>query len=271
MFARRRRGGGRRDEASDPYWVSFTDLLTALLFVFILAMLAFMAQVGQKQQELAQLENDLTARIDTLQDQRSAIGDEVAKLSTAESVRAQVLTETSQRLADLGITVEIDDGQSLLSIPSEELGFASGSYAISADHRSRALAIGGALQEILSEGDRAQHLDTVFIEGHTDARPFAGLNGMGNWGLSTFRAISLWQLWVEELPDDRRLDTMKNAAGDDLVSVSGYAHTRPLEGSATGLLDAPENRRIDIRITIVRPSSDDLEAILDVASTESTE
>ena len=34
---------------------------------------------------------------------------------------------------------------------------------------------------------------TIFIEGHTDNRPLQGFMGKGNWGLSTFRAISLWQ------------------------------------------------------------------------------
>lgn len=264
---RRSRSTGR-GETADPYWVSFTDLLTALLFVFILATLAFMAQVGQKQSELTALEADLTSRIDALEDQRGAIDAEVGKLSKAEQVRAQVLEEARAELASLGIDVTITGDQSVLSIPSEALGFASGAYDIAPAQQDRAVAIGQVLNRILSQDDRAAYLDTVFVEGHTDGRPFDGLDGRGNWGLSTFRAISLWQLWIDRLPANQSLNAMQNAAGHNLFSVSGYADTRPLMGRAGEAIDAPENRRIDIRITIVRPSSEDLNAILDETGAE---
>lgn len=262
MIRRVRRLSGRREEASDPYWVSFTDLLTALLFVFILATLAFMAQVGQKQEELATLEEDLSSQIAALTSQRTSIEAEVDKLSTAESVRAEVLAEASAELAALGIAVEISDDQSVLSIPSEALGFASGAFDVAPAYQDRAVAIGQVLHKILTTDDRMQYVDTVFIEGHTDARPFDGLDGKGNWGLSTFRAISLWQLWLDRLPPAQSLNSLVNASGKNLFSVSGYADTRPLAGATQGAVDAPENRRIDVRITIVRPSSADLDAIL---------
>lgn len=250
----------------DPYWISFTDLLTALLFVIILAALAFMAQVGEKQQALATLESQLTSRIDSLEAQREAIDTQVVELSKAEEIRTEILDEAKTELAKLGIKVELNDDQTVLSIPTEELGFASGQYEIAPAHQARAVDIGKVLHKILTRDGRAKYLDTIFIEGHTDGRPFNGLNGTGNWGLSTFRAISLWQLWLDRIPAKDSLDAMRNSAGHKLVSVSGYADTRPVRGSAGDATDVPENRRIDIRITVIRPSSADLDAILDVGN-----
>lgn len=263
MARLRRTRNPHRGEASDPYWISFTDLLTALLFVFILATLAFMAQVGQKQQELATQKQELSSEIEALQSERNAIGGEVQKLSIAEDVRAKVISEAQDELASLGIAVEVTHDQSVLSIPSEALGFASGAYEIVPAYETKAIQIGKVLEQILTKDDRSQYLDTVFIEGHTDGRPFTGLAGTGNWGLSTFRAISLWQLWLDKLPADQSLNNVTNAAGNNLISVSGYADTRPISGMAGQAVDDPKNRRIDIRITIVRPSSDDLSSILD--------
>lgn len=268
MRRSRRLGSKRRGEASDPYWISFTDLLTALLFVFILATLAFMAQVGQKQAELADLEADLTARIEALEDQRTYIGTQVMKLATAEDIRALVFAETSTELAQLGMSVEINEDQSVLSIPSEALGFASGAFDIAPEFQGRAVEIGKVLNRILTQDGRSAYLDTVFVEGHTDGQPFNGLNGTGNWGLSTFRAIALWQLWADRLPESDQLDEMRNATGHNLFSVSGYGDTRPISGAGNSNADSSEDRRIDIRITLVQPSSDDLKSILEETGSE---
>lgn len=93
---------------------------------------------------------------------------------------------------------------------------------------------------------------------------------MGNWGLSTFRAISLWELWEQRIPAQEKLSTLTNGEGKPLFSVSGYGDTRPASGKKS-TADNPEDRRIDIRITIVRPSSDDLNAILDKQGAEAVE
>jgi hypothetical protein len=89
---------------------------------------------------------------------------------------------------------------------------------------------------------------------------------MGNWGLSTYRAISLWNFWTDGQGQLASLRQQKNAVGEPLFSVSGYADTRavvpppeealrflnlpalPPEGMA--LLDEPRNRRIDLRFTL---------------------
>jgi len=108
---------------------------------------------------------------------------------------------------------------------------------------------------------RFEYLDTVFLEGHTDSRPSGRVKG--NWGLSSFRAISLWEFWEKRLEVSPTFTEMENAFGQKLFSVSGYAASRRVQLEETTPEQRTINRRIDIRFTVKRPTISQLEEIVD--------
>lgn len=246
MALRRRRSA---NTAAEPpsFWMSFTDLMSALLFVFILAAVALMLQLVQSRESLAA--------------QAEEFSDQVSDLKRAEDVRAEMLTDIADELRLQGIEVIVSQNGSVISIPSELLGFDRASYEIEDEYEDVSLAIGTAIATAIREDERGRYLDTVFVEGHTDNADYSGLEGTGNWGLSTFRAISLWRLWEDQLPADSQLATLTGPDGQPLFSVSGYAETRPTTEDQSTESGAKANRRIDIRFTIVRPDSQELEEI----------
>ncbi|MGO3089759.1 MAG: OmpA/MotB family protein [Galactobacter sp.] len=251
---------GRQRRSADPssdepnYWMSFTDLMAGLVFVFILAIAALMVQLVQAQQDVKSQQRDFTQKTQDFSRQ-------VDDLSQAEDMRHEMLIDIKNDLAKQGIQVIVAQNGSVISIPSDLLGFEKGQYDIEGGYKTVSLKIGTAIAESLRSDERRKYLDTVFVEGHTDSANFEGLEGTGNWGLSTFRAISLWRLWDEDLPKDHRLDSMTRADGEPLFSVSGYGQTRPIEQDQSTDTGAAKNRRIDIRFTIVRPDSDQLRKI----------
>ena len=129
----------------------------------------------------------------------------------------------------------------------------------------------------ITKEERWKFLDTIFVEGHTDRVPYYNKKIKGNWGLSTFRAISMWNYWNRSMGKDVRLEALNNHVGKKLFSVSGYAQTRPVPCSnagsdvndkslcPSGFLKESEslrkNRRIDIRFTVKRPAMADYQAI----------
>ncbi|UTT60359.1 OmpA/MotB family protein [Cellulosimicrobium cellulans] len=248
---------GRSAEATeDSVWISFSDLMTSLLTIFMLAAVVLVLSLTQKQEALATEQERAEA-------QQQAFDQTLGSLSEAETVRAQMLVEIRDALAAQGIEVTVSADNSVLSIPTSLLGFEAGSYEIRPQHQQLALTIGDTIAEVLSRDDRYTYLDTVFVEGHTDNTPFPGLEGSGNWGLSTFRAISLWRLWDERLAPERQLDSLQREDGRTLFSVAGYGESRP--ATATQLTDDERaaNRRIDVRFTEKRLSAENLAAILD--------
>lgn len=246
-MALRRVRSVERSSEQPSFWMSFTDLMSALLFVFILAAAALMLQLIESRETFAA--------------QTEEFSDQVSNLREAEEMRADMLVEVQEDLEQQGIEVIVAQNGSVISIPSELLGFDSASYDIEDEYQDVSLAIGTALSEAVQKDGRQQFLDTVFVEGHTDNANYSGLEGTGNWGLSTFRAISLWRLWEDELPAASQLSDLTGPEGQPLFSVSGYGPTRPMNEDQSTESSAAANRRIDIRFTIVRPDSAVLEGI----------
>lgn len=241
---------GRRVDEENPYWISFSDLMSALLVVFILAAVALIIELTQTQKQIEQ---------------------DIQQLKNAEQARRDILNEIQDELNKRNIEVLIADNDTVLRIPESTLSFASNSYDLPSDQQIRAsvLIIGQVLHtainqpfdQSMNDRKRFDYLDTVFIEGHTDSVPTNRIKG--NWGLSTFRAISLWEFWGAELDVSPSYAEMSNAFGDKLFSVSGYAATRRVNEIEATWEDRQENRRIDIRFTVKRPQISELEDIVE--------
>ena len=242
----RGRSNSNVDE-ENPYWISFSDIMSGLLVVFILASLVLILQ--------------LTTEVDKVEVKSQKIENSVQELKKANSIKNQILKEIQNELKESKISVEIVDNESVLRIPDDELTFGPDRYDIptSGDAFVRAALIGQALYQSIIKGEREKYLDTVFIEGHTDSQSSRVFKEMGNWGLSTYRAISVWKFWNEQLGSNNNLESLKNHAGKPLFSVSGYASQRRLIENEITKSDLQKNRRIDIRFTVKNPSISDYE------------
>jgi flagellar motor protein MotB len=86
---------------------------------------------------------------------------------------------------------------------------------------------------------------------------------MGNWELSTLRAISLWKFWLEQTSYGPKLKELRNRQKRPLFSVSGYAATRRLAELEDSDAAMRKNRRIDIRFTTRQPSLMELQQVSD--------
>lgn len=254
----RGRNGRQQIDEDNPYWISFSDIMAGLLVIFVMAAVALVLELTQKSQQW---------------------DDAIKEIAKAEGVRKDLLREIEKELNDMNIPVKISDNDTVLRIPEDVLTFRQGSFDLNNDMKSKkvALDIGRVLYSSIVKGDRWKYLDTIFIEGHTDQVPYRNRSIKGNWGLSTFRAISVWDYWNEAMNSDSRLDQIKNHLGKNLFSVSGYAETRPVPCSNAdpsiddiavcqdGRLNADDsyrkNRRIDIRFTVRRPALEDYKAV----------
>ena len=229
-------------DEENPYWISFSDLMSALLVIFILAAIALII-------ELTQRTKDIDAGIEDLK--------------KAEQAREDILNDIKESLDKMNIRVEIADNDTVIRIPEETLGFESGEDQIPDDAimQDAVRNIGLVLHTAVLKNERFKYLDTVFVEGHTDSVDI-WYRGKRNWGLSADRAISVWKIWNEELTLLPQLSDMENAYGQRLFSVSGYAASRRLQTIEDTPAQLAINRRIDIRFTVKKPSISDLEKII---------
>lgn len=233
-------------EEENPYWVSFSDLMSGLLIIFILAAVALIIELTQKSEKWDEV---------------------LAQVKAAEDARDGLIDEIVNQLAGEGIQV-IVNGVGVITVPESSLKFRSGSADIPEDAQTQRVVnrIGEVLFDRLYDDPRADFLDTIFVEGHTDCTTYRGLKFDDNWDLSTTRSNNIWRYWSTMVfdPDPFSMAALENKNGKPLFSVSGYGETRPLpntrpdgicDGRLTDLL--AQNRRIDLRFTVIRPSLDE--------------
>jgi chemotaxis protein MotB len=235
----------------ESYFISMTDLMVGMLFVFIIMLMAFALNLKTQQQTF---EN--TSK----------------QLSRANESRSEMLQEMKRQLQQLGVHVEIDTENGVLRLP-ERLLFARGQFTLSDTGREALTKLATVLSGLLpcyalgpdgvpvdcppSKGGR---LEAVLIEGHTDDVPIAGTmaSGIGdNWQLSAARAIETYKGLVKSAPI---LGLVNNDSYQRILGVSGYGENRPVDTGRSEEARA-RNRRIDLRFLMATPSERDLERI----------
>ena len=227
-------------EEEDSYFVSMTDLMVGMLFVFILLLLALALQ----QRELAQAADQI-------------VDEEVDR----DDARIKILKELQTAFAAVDVKVLIVPEEGILRLPEHVL-FERGSSTPSDEGQDKIEKLSAGLLRVAScyasgaeEIDRSDcettefGIETLMVEGHTDSAQFRQGNEYDNLDLSLDRAANVYRLMTDFEPSLRRL---VSPGGQPILSVSGFADQRPVD--VTGTVEGDKrNRRIDLRL-IMSPS-----------------
>lgn len=223
----------------ENYFVSMTDLMVGLVFVFIILLMYFALQFQEVTDEL----------------------------TGANQTRTEILEQLQQTLRERGVEVVIDRENGILRLPDSIL-FDSGQSQLKPQGRVNVGLLADALRDVLpcySRGlesrascPNSQHLiDSVYIEGHTDSDRYTGAGGLrDNWDLSVVRATNTFRALAEFEPDLVNLCAPRQDRCEPILSVSGYGPQRPVPGNwGTDDDRKQRNRRIDLRIIMIAPDS----------------
>lgn len=221
----------------ESYFVSMTDMMVGLLFIFILMLMYFALQYQSTTE----------------------------KLTNANQTRGEILVKIGESLKDQGFEVEINPESGILRLNEKVLRFASGSAVVEEQYKDVIAALANALGNVLPcysneityeklscvENEEKHWLEAVFIEGHTDNVPYVG----GNLKLSTQRAANTYDELIKVRSE---IESLKNSDGQPLLSVSGYGEKRPVpESKENGTQEQRQmNRRIELRVIMATPRQD---------------
>lgn len=234
----------RLEPEETSYLASVSDLMSGLIFIFIIALVAF--ALGLREQE---------------EDRRV----EVERLQGATKERQRLLESIKEDLEEAGIQVTIAPEQGVLRL-GESILFPVGRADLGERGRDTVDKLATVLMRVLPcyttvDGDgarpdcgdrgKAGQLDALFIEGHTDDVALAGYGQFkDNWDLSTARAKAIFLRLMAASNDG--LEALRNQDAQTVLGVSGYADRRGVADNET-----PENRalnrRIDLRFVMVPP------------------
>ena len=252
------------------YLATVSDLVSALIFVFIIMLAVFAYQLANVIEDQAKVREELTA---------------------SDETRDRMLQDIKSRLEESGMRVDVLADQGVLRLSDNAINFPSGSETPVPDHHvnvgrlAQAIAAvvpcyvspvrAGTPSEVDEGGIVAGHrsdppaycqppadpatyqckkqefpwlLETLLIEGHTDDVPVASGNRFqDNLELSSMRAATVHRMIAACEPG---LEGLLNTNEYPILSTSGYGYTRPVTTDPERVAD---NRRIDLRFLLEPP------------------
>ncbi|MCY4232968.1 MAG: hypothetical protein OXE59_04395 [Bacteroidetes bacterium] len=256
-------------QGEQNYLASISDVMAALIFVFIIMLALFAYQLSNVTEEQATVTERLKSNGET---------------------REHILNEIAFRLEESGISVEVFIDQGVLRLSDNAINFPSGSEKPVSEHQKNVGRLASALAEIvpcyvsshrqfsvavshrdsieISSYDLPSYchkitasspyqcqeqkypwlLETLLIEGHTDDVPVSrDRRFLDNLELSSMRAATIYRMVTACAP---MIEKMRNSHKFPVLSTSGYGFSRPATNDPK-LSDY--NRRIDLRLLLEPP------------------
>lgn len=259
-------------EESENYFVSMTDMMVGMLFIFIIMLMVFALNFRKGDDDSkrikdcltelltrnAALSADINAKVNKIQ---GDVRNQIEALELAADQRRRLLSDISQRLIAQGLAVQVDERNGVLRLTEDAVRFGPNRSDLDLRARDAIGRVSRVLTDVVAKyaACRQGHtevcgsfqgasLETIFIEGHTDTTgvPDLAERDRRNWVLSTERATATYREMLAGSPD---LRDFRNRRGEQIVSVSGYSSTRPIASGEDR--DAWErNRRIDLRFVM---------------------
>lgn len=265
-------GHGTGGDEGENYFVSMTDMMVGVLFVFIIMLMTFaldFRRTTDTQEDALVVAQQVAEKLDRLQ---GDVRGEIARLDQVAQDRQAMLSDIRRQLAQEGLNVQIDEANGVLRLTEDAVRFAPGRADLVDANKDNVGKIARVLARVLPKytpcrgGVGAEKpgctplagaaIETVFIEGHTDTTG----QDAENWMLSTARAVATYRELVAVAP---ALRALLNLRREEVLSVSGYAATRPIDARvAREAFD--RNRRIDLRFVMETDSRQGLSRILSV-------
>ncbi|SEA68385.1 OmpA family protein [Desulfuromusa kysingii] len=229
----RRRSSYTYESEEGNYILSVSDLMSGLLFIFIITLVFFVIKYKSINKSLA----------------------------SRDQIRTEILHTVDEKIQDMNIEKNLDvyvdtkNGIITLRDKKDKMFFRSG---MAQPEENGIMAIeslsdifAGILPCYTSQADLCQlemlppleerTLESVYIEGHTDIVPVGpACKYEDNWDLSANRAIKTYQILTKK---NSILEDLTNQSGQKIFSVAGYAGTRSLSSG-----DSPKERALDRRI-----------------------
>lgn len=274
-------------QEEENYFVSLTDLMTGVVFIFVILLVTYAMTFNSAKDELEeeraraeaasseagkaeveaeqfkkrakQTKEELDRELLASREKAEKIDALARVLKQREEQRRKILEDVVSRLKEKGIKVTLDPDNGVIRLP-EALLFDSAQSTLRPEGSAALQVVAGELSQVLERWcapDEDFRLEALFIEGHTDSNPIKTAKFADNWELSTSRAVSISRALTQANPD---LLEYRNPSGLPVIGVSAYGENRPVDDNSTDE-GRRKNRRIDLRFILAYPTDEQISKV----------
>lgn len=204
-------------EEMTDYWKSYSDMMAALLLIFILIMGAtlYMALNSyEKKNETLQNREEIISELESTKAQ-------LEELSGMVGVKYEIIEALNKEFVDSKLSVLIDEQTGAITFDSSIL-FAYDDYSISSEGAEFLSKFIPKYISVLLNDQFKEYISEIIIEGHTDT------NGsyMYNLNLSQQRAFSVASYCLDEQKKILDIDSINSLR--NILTANGRSYSDPV-------------------------------------------
>jgi outer membrane protein OmpA-like peptidoglycan-associated protein len=247
---------GSKGEAEKPFWISYADLMTALMVLFLVAMSVAMLAVTNSVKQIEQKNDELQRTADALRVlQKTPIELEIERQKAERDRDIDKLLDEVTRAAGRYVGVKVDKGQNIIDF-GDRAHFDKGKNTLTSEQARLLRAFVPEVLAVARDELGRKWLKQVVVEG------FASPEGdyLYNLNLSLQRSQRvLCVLLAQPYPDEHAMSQRELEQIRDLFLVGGYSFNAAKFNAITASYD--ESRRVELRLEFLgigesRPSTE---------------
>lgn len=224
----------RREEEETSYWLSYSDMMAALLLIFIL-IISF--TLLQSQTVYEEKENELIAQKELVEEQQEQLEEQQEQLDKLIGIRKELIEALKQEFEGSDLSVAVDSKTGSIALDSSIL-FDSGQFSLKTTGEDLLKKFLPKYIKVLTSNDFKDYVSEIIIEGHTDSTG----SYLFNLELSQKRALSVSSFCL-----DTEKNVLSQAQVDRLrkiVTANGKSFSNPIL-DANGNENQNASRRVE--------------------------
>jgi len=236
----------KSDEEETTYWLSYSDMMAALLLVFVLiisfTMLQAKKQYEQKEAELLEQQSEAEEQRELLEEQQEIMREQQEQLDKIVGIRADLVEALKSEFSGTDLSVTVDPQTGSITLDSSIL-FDINKFDIKdSGHDFLDQFLPRYLSVLMSE-EFAPYVSEIIIEGHTDT------NGsyMHNLELSQQRALSVARYCLQD--ENTVLSAQQTEALREIVTANGRSYSNPILND-DGSVNLAASRRVEFKFRL---------------------
>ena len=257
-MARRKR---RSNDEETSYWLSYSDMMAALLLIFVLIISFTMLQskrqyeekerellaqqnvIGEQQEQLDQQQEQLDEQKDIVSQQQEQMQTQQEQLDKIIGIKSALITALRDEFDGSELKVSVDSQTGAITFDASVL-FDKGKYEIKDEGKNFLDQFLPRYFSVLLKKDFHQYISEIMIEGHTDTTA----DYLYNLELSQQRALSVAKYCLDEKSSSIPKDQIERL--QKIMTANGRSFSNPIyKQDAT--IDMDASRRVEFKFRLI--------------------
>lgn len=242
-MARRKR---KSTDEETSYWLSYSDMMAALLLIFVLiisfTMLQSKRQYEEKERELLAQQNVIGEQQEQLDKQKDQMQEQQEQLDKIIGIKSALITALRDEFDGSELKVSVDSQTGAITFDASVL-FDKGKYEIKEEGKNFLDQFLPRYFSVLLKNDFHQYVSEIMIEGHTDTTA----DYLYNLELSQQRALAVAKYCLDEksssIPKEQ-IDQLQK-----IMTANGRSFSNPIY-KEDGSVDMDASRRVEFKFRL---------------------